>query len=176
MSLVSKFMDAPCYVHFHGLHFYSQSSLKLYAYSNANWVGIPQTIATYRFLPLVGYFSCLYHNKKKDVISHSSTKVSLLPYLTQLLSSYGFDSSWLTWMLHRPLKLLFYCDNYSAIHITHNDIFHENTMHIKMITISLVIIPRIKIFNYTLSSQLINLLISTKPHPPNRLRDFIFKL
>ena len=52
MSMVSKFMDASCSVHYavvlwvlqyvkgtlyHGLHYSSQSSIKFYAYSNADW-------------------------------------------------------------------------------------------------------------------------------------------
>ena len=52
--MVSKFMDAPRFVHYaavlqilryvkgtlyHGLHYSSRSSLKLHAYSDADWAG-----------------------------------------------------------------------------------------------------------------------------------------
>ena len=56
VGMVSKFMDAPCFVHYaavlrifqyvkgtlyHGLHYSSRSSLKLHAYSDVDWVGDP---------------------------------------------------------------------------------------------------------------------------------------
>ena len=56
MGMVNKFMDAPCFVHYaaifrilryvkctlyHSLHYSSRSSLKLHAYSNADWASDP---------------------------------------------------------------------------------------------------------------------------------------
>ena len=56
ISMVSKFMDASRFVHnvavlrilcyvkgtlYHGLHYFSRSSLKLHAYSNMNWASNP---------------------------------------------------------------------------------------------------------------------------------------
>nr|XP_023920435.1 uncharacterized protein LOC112031965 [Quercus suber] len=67
VGMVSKFMDAHCSVHYvailwilryvkgtlyHGLHYSFRSSLKLHAYSDADW----------------------WRSKRQDVVSHSSTE------------------------------------------------------------------------------------------------------
>ena len=48
---------------------------------------------------------------------------SELLWLRWLLKDLGVSTSFAT-----PL----YCDNQSAIHITHNDVFHERTKHIEI--------------------------------------------
>ena len=76
VSMVSKFMDASRFVHYasilqilqyvkgtlyHGLHYSTQSSLDLHAYSDPDWAGNPidRCSITSFFFFLVGYFSCL---------------------------------------------------------------------------------------------------------------------
>ena len=65
-------------------------------------------------------------------MAHSSTEAeyralagttSELLWLRWLLTDLGVSTSSAT-----PL----YCDNQSAIHIAHNDVFHERTKHIKI--------------------------------------------
>ena len=60
---------------FHRLHFSSQSSLTLQAYSDVNWVGNPtdhRSIIGYHFLLDDSLIS--WHSKKQSVVTCSSTE------------------------------------------------------------------------------------------------------
>ena len=88
VSMVSKFMDALCSVHYatvlqilryikgtlyHGLYYSSWSSLELHACSYADWIGDPtDQYSIIGFLFLLGTSLVSSHSKKRDVISRSS--------------------------------------------------------------------------------------------------------
>ena len=90
MDMVSKFIDFPRSIHYaavlrihryvkgtryHGLHYFSQSSLELHAYSDADWTGDPiDRYSIIGFCFLLGTYLVSWHSKKQDVLSHSSTK------------------------------------------------------------------------------------------------------
>ena len=123
VGMVSKFMDAPRSIHYaavlwilryvkgtlyHGLHYSSRSSLELHAYSDANWAGDPtDRCSIIGFCFLLGTSLVSWHSKKQNVVSHSSTEVEYRALATPLVNLFGFAGSWLTWMLHSPLPLLF---------------------------------------------------------------------
>ena len=58
-------------------------------------------------------------------------RLSIVPLLTPPASLSIFAGSWLTWMLHSQLPLLFIATT-SAIYFAHNDVFHEHTKHIEI--------------------------------------------
>ena len=90
VGMVSKFMDAPHSVHcvtvlrilryvkctlYHGLHYSSQSSLELHAYSDADWVGDSTNRCSITgFCFLLGTSLVSWRSKKQDVVSRSSTE------------------------------------------------------------------------------------------------------
>ena len=112
-------------------------------------------------------------------MAHSSTEVeyrALVDTTSELL--------WLRWLLKDlgvsiSSATLHYCDNQSAIHITHNDVFHERTKHIEIdchfIRYHLVH-GALKLISVSSKDQLAD--IFTKSHPKRRLRTLIdnFKL
>ena len=91
VGMVNNFMDAPRSVHYaivlqilryvkgtlyHGLHYSFWSSLELYAYSNADWIGDPtDRYSIIGFCFLLGTYLVSWHSKKQEVVSHSSTRV-----------------------------------------------------------------------------------------------------
>ena len=91
ISMVSKFMDASRSVHnvavlrilryvkgtlYHGLHYFSRSSLKLHAYSNMNWASNPTDRCSITgFCFLLGTSLVSWLSKKQVVASRSNTEV-----------------------------------------------------------------------------------------------------
>ena len=114
--------------------FYSpQSPLVLRAFSDANWAGDPtdrRSTTSYCFL--LGSSLIFWWSKKQTLVARSSTKVEY-----RAIADTTSELLWLRWFLKdlgvsisstAPL----YCDNQSAIHVAHNDVFHEQTKHIEI--------------------------------------------
>ena len=89
--------------------------------------GPPLVIASFFLSSLISWRS-----KKQTHVVHSSTKAeyrALVDTTSELL--------WLQWLL-KDLSVStssttpLYCDNQNAIHIAHNDVFHERTKHIEI--------------------------------------------
>ncbi|XP_019053898.1 PREDICTED: uncharacterized protein LOC109114920 [Nelumbo nucifera] len=147
VHIVSQFMFAPRTTHyavvlriiryvkgtlFHGLHYFSSSSLHLIAYSDTDWAGDPtdrrSTTGNCFFL---GDSLISWHSKKQMVVSRSSTEAEY-----RALADTTSELLWLRWLLHdmgitHSSATPLYYDNRSAIQIVHNDVFHERTKHIE---------------------------------------------
>ena len=110
-------------------------------------------------------------------MAHSSTEVE-----SRALADTTFEFLWLRWLLKdlgvstssaTPL----YCDNQSAIHIAHNDVFHERTKHIEIdchfIRYHLVH-GALKLVSVSSKDQLAD--IFAKSHPKRHLRTLVDNL
>ena len=145
---VSQYLSAPQSTHyatillilqylkgtlFHSLFYSTQSPLVLYAFSNANWAKDPtDRKSTTGYCFLLGSSWISQRSKKQTFVARSSTKTEY-----RALADTTSELLWLRWLLKdlgvstssaTPL----YCNNQSAIHIAHNDVFHEQTKHIKI--------------------------------------------
>ena len=110
-------------------------------------------------------------------MAHSSTKAEYRA-LTDTVS----ELLWLRWFLKDLGVSTFfatslYCDNQSAIHIAHNDVFHERAKHIEIdyhfIRYHLVH-GALKLISVSFKDQLVD--IFTKSHPKGRLRTLVDNL
>uniref|UniRef100_A0A2N9H472 Integrase catalytic domain-containing protein n=1 Tax=Fagus sylvatica TaxID=28930 RepID=A0A2N9H472_FAGSY len=167
VHIVSQFMAAPRSLHyaavlrilrylkgtlFHGLHFSSQSSLTLQAYSDADWAGDPtDRRSTTGYCFLLGNSLISWRSKKQSVVTRSSTEAEY-----RALADTTAELLWLCWLLQDlgidcSTAVPIHCDNRSAIQIAHNDL-------------------------HSVSSQDQLADIFTKPMPPGRFRDLISKL
>ena len=126
---------------------------------------------------LLGSSLISWQNKKQTHVARSNTEVeyrafadttSKLLWLRWLLKGLGVFTSFAN-----PL----YCDNQSAIHIAHNNVFHEQTKYIKIdchfIRYHLVH-GAFKLFLVSSKDQLAD--IFTKSHLKGRLRDLVDNL
>uniref|UniRef100_A0A2N9EUN8 Integrase catalytic domain-containing protein n=1 Tax=Fagus sylvatica TaxID=28930 RepID=A0A2N9EUN8_FAGSY len=148
VTLYRTFMAAPRSLHyaavlrilrylkgtlFHGLHFSSQSSLTLQAYSDADWAGDPtDRRSTTGYCFLLGDSFIFWHSKKQSVVARSSTEAEY-----RALADTTAELLWLRWLLQDlgidcSTAVPIHCDNRSAIQIAHNDVFHERTKHIEI--------------------------------------------
>ncbi|RVX23720.1 Retrovirus-related Pol polyprotein from transposon TNT 1-94 [Vitis vinifera] len=190
---VSQYLSAPRSTHyaavlcilrylkgtlFHGLFYSAQSPLVLRAFSDADWAGDPtDRKSTTDYCFLLGSSLISWRSKKQTFVARSSTEAeyraladttSELLWLRWLLKDLGMSTSSAT-----PL----YCDNQSAIHIAHNDVFHERTKHIEIdchfIRYHLVH-GALKLFSVSSKDQLAD--IFTKSLPKRRTRDLVDNL
>uniref|UniRef100_A0A2N9HCD2 Reverse transcriptase Ty1/copia-type domain-containing protein n=1 Tax=Fagus sylvatica TaxID=28930 RepID=A0A2N9HCD2_FAGSY len=193
VHLVSQFMSAPRSTHyaavlrilqyikgtlFHGLHFSAHSSLELCAYADVDWVGDPtDRRSTTGYCFLLGSSLISWRIKKQSVVARSSTEAE---YCT--LADATSEFLWLRWLLAdmgapQTTSTPIHCDNRSAIHIAHNDVFHERTKHIEI---------DYHFIRHHLQQSALHLLsisskdqladVFTKSNPPGRLRDLVSKL
>ncbi|RVW75057.1 Retrovirus-related Pol polyprotein from transposon RE2 [Vitis vinifera] len=191
--LVSQYLSAPRSTHyaavllilrylkgtlFHGLFYSAQSPLVLRAFSYADWAGDPtDRRSTTGYCFLLGSSLISWRSKKQTFVARSSTEAKY-----RALADTTSELLWLRWLLKdlgvstssaTPL----YCDNQSAIHIAHNDVFHERTKHIEIdchfIRYHLVH-GALKLFSISSKDQLAD--IFTKSLPKRRTRDLVDNL
>ncbi|GAU44375.1 hypothetical protein TSUD_243070 [Trifolium subterraneum] len=115
----------------HGLRYLNQSSLNLTAFCDADWAGCPTTRrSTTGFCIYLGSHCISWASKKQPTVSRSSAEAEY-----KALATTAAELTWLQYLLHdlgislerRPL---IFCDNQSAIHMSHNPVFHARTKHI----------------------------------------------
>ena len=156
---------------FHGLYYSTQSPLVLRAFSNTDWARDPtdhRSTTGYCFLLSSSLIS--QRSKKQTLVARSSTKAKYCAF-----TDTTFELLQLRWLL-KDLGVFtssttpLYCDNQSAIHITHNDVFHERTKHIKIdchFIYYLLVHGALKLILVSFKDQLAD--IFTKSHPKGRL-------
>uniref|UniRef100_A0A2N9IB75 Reverse transcriptase Ty1/copia-type domain-containing protein n=1 Tax=Fagus sylvatica TaxID=28930 RepID=A0A2N9IB75_FAGSY len=193
VHIVSQFMAAPRSLHyaavlrilrylkgtlFYGLHFSSQSSLTLQAYSDADWAGDPtDRRSTTGYCFLLGDSLISWRSKKQSVVAHSSTEAEY-----RALADTTAELLWLRWLLQDlgidcSTAIPIHCDNRSAIQIAHNDVFHECTKHIEIdchFVHHHLLQGTLQLHSVSSQDQLAD--IFTKPMPLGRFRDLISKL
>ena len=157
---------------FHVLFYSAQSPLVLRAFSDVDWAGDPTDRRS-----TTGYCLISWRSKKQTHVAYSSTEAEY-----RALTDTTSEFLWLRWLfkdlgVSTSSATPLYCDNQSAIHIAHNDVFHERTKHIKIdchfICYHLVH-GALKLFSVSSKDQLAD--IFTKSLPKGHTRDLVDNL
>ncbi|RVW59269.1 Retrovirus-related Pol polyprotein from transposon RE2 [Vitis vinifera] len=116
-----------------GLHFTSNTTLDLCAFSDANWARCPTTRRS-----ITGYCTFLGGNliswcaKKHHTVSRWSTEAEY-----RAMENTTAELTWMSFILqdlHISLASTptLYCDNTSALHMIINPVFHARSKHIEL--------------------------------------------
>ncbi|RVW56960.1 Retrovirus-related Pol polyprotein from transposon TNT 1-94 [Vitis vinifera] len=169
---VSQYLSAPRSTHYAAV-------LRILRYlKDADWEGDPtDRRSTTGYCFLLGSSLISWQSKKQTFVARSSTKAEY-----RALADTTSELLWLRWLLKdlgvstssaTPL----YCDNQSAIHIAHNDVFHERTKHIEIDCHFIryhLLHGALKLFSVSSKDQLAD--IFTKSLPKRRTRDLVDNL
>jgi hypothetical protein len=148
VNYVSQFMHSPTIMHLKmvrrilryvkgtidvGLHFTSNTTLDLFAFSDADWAGCPTTRrSTTGYCTFLGGNLISWCAKKQHTVSRSSTEAEY-----RAMANTTAELTWLTFIL-KDLRIflssspILYCDNISALHMTINPVFHARSKHIEL--------------------------------------------
>ena len=116
-----------------GLHFISNTTLDLCAFSDADWAGCSTTRrSTTGYCTFLGGNLVSWCAKKQHTISRSSTEAEY-----RAMANTAAELTWMSFILkdlHIPLASTptLYCDNISALHMTINPVFHARSKHIEL--------------------------------------------
>jgi len=148
VNLASQFMQNPNSVHLqavkrilryvkgtitHGLCITSQSSLRLYGFSDADWAGCATTRrSTTGYIIYLGANCVSWSSRKQNTVARSSAEAEY-----RALAATAAELTWLTYILQdigiyiKSAPTLF-CDNMSALYMTTNPVLHARTKHVEL--------------------------------------------
>ena len=119
-----------------GMKILAESTLDLYGFSNADWVGCPTTrISTTGFCTFLGSNCISWSAKKQAIMARSSVEVEY-----KSMASTATEITWLSFLLcdlgiPQPQVPILHCDNPNASYMSVNPILHARTILHWIITI-----------------------------------------
>ncbi|XP_019227754.1 PREDICTED: uncharacterized protein LOC109209041 [Nicotiana attenuata] len=148
VNLASQFMQNPNSMHLqavkrilryvkgtidHGLKVISQSSFRLYAFSDADWAGCTITRrSTTGYSIHLGANCVSWSLRKQNTVARSSAEAEY-----RALAATAAELTWISYILQdigmyiKTAPVLF-CDNLSALYMTTNPVMHARTKHVEL--------------------------------------------
>jgi hypothetical protein len=181
---ICLFMHAPTTAHFqlvkrvlrylratshYGLQLYRSSSQNLLAYSDADWVGCPDTRKpTSGFCVFLGDNLVSWSSKRQATVSRSSVEVEY-----RAVANSVAESCWLRELLHElhhpPSRAtVIFCDNISAVYFSSNPVQHQRTQHVEIdlhFVRDRVQLGEVKVLHVPSSSQFADVFTKGLPSP-----------
>jgi len=116
-----------------GLTLRASTTTDLVAYSDADWVGCPDTRrSTSGYCIFLGPSLVSWSSKRQPTVSRSSAEAEY-----RVVANVVAECSWLRQLLHElscPVEkaTVVYCDNVSAVYLSANPVHHRRTKHIEL--------------------------------------------
>jgi hypothetical protein len=157
-----------------GLQLRRSTSPTLVAYSDADWVGCPDTRrSTSRFCVFLGDSLVSWSSKRQAIVSCSSAEAE-----DRGVANVAAECCWLRHLLdelHVPIgkATIVYCDNVSAVYLSENSVHHGRTKHVELdvhFVREKVAVGAIRVVHVPTQQQLAD--IMTKGLPAAQFEDF----
>jgi len=116
-----------------GLQLRTATSPTITAYSDADWVGCPDTRrSTSGFCIFIGNSLVSWSSKRQTTVSRSSAEAEY-----RAIANAVAECSWLRHLLGEllckvPTATLAFCDNISSVYMSKNPVHHRRTKHIEL--------------------------------------------
>jgi hypothetical protein len=116
-----------------GFHLHRTSPVDLTVYSDADWVGCPETRrSTSGYAVFLGDNLVSWSSKRRGTVSRSSAEAEYCAVANGVA-----EACWLRQLLfelHCPLRraTVVYCDNVSAVYLSTNPVQHQRTKHVEI--------------------------------------------
>jgi hypothetical protein len=152
-----------------GLLLRPSASTDLVVYTDADWVGCPDTRkSTSGYAVFLGNNLVSWSSKHQNTVSRSSAEAEY-----RAVANGVAEATWLRQLLlelHTPLRraTLLYCDNISVVYMTSNPIQHQRTKHIEIdlhFVRERVAIGDLHVLHVPTSSQYADIFIKGLPTP-----------
>jgi hypothetical protein len=157
----------------YGLLLHRSTSSELVVYTDADWVGCPDTRrSTSGYTVFLGGNLVSWSSKRQPVVSRSSAEAEY-----RAVANGVAEAAWLRQLLtelHSPLSrsTLVYCDNVSAVYLS-NPVQHQRTKHVEIdlhFVRDLVAVVDVRVLHVSTTSQFAD--IFTKGLPSSTFAEF----
>ncbi|GKF75860.1 ribonuclease H-like domain-containing protein [Tanacetum coccineum] len=132
-SALKRILRYVCGTLNYGLQLFSSSTTYLIAFSDADWAGCPTTgLSTSGYCVFSGNNLFSWSSKRQPTLSRSSAEAEY-----RGVANVVAETCWLHNLLrelHTSLSsaTLVYCDNVSAVYLSHNPVQHQHMKHIEI--------------------------------------------
>ena len=161
-----------------GLQMYKTSTQTLYAYTDADWAGCPDTRrSTSGFAIYLGDNLISWSSKRQQTVSRSSAEAEYKGIANAVAETCFLRNLLLE--LHCPIRTatIVYCDNVSSVYLSSNPVKHQRTKHVEIdlhFVREKVAIGQVKVIHVPSSLQYAD--IFTKGLPTTLFNDFRYSL
>jgi hypothetical protein len=153
----------------HGLQLHLSSLVSMVTYTDADWVGCPDTrCSTSGFCVYLGDNLVSWSSKQQHTVSRSSVEVEY-----HVVANAVAEATWIRQLLHElhrpsPPATVVFCDNVRDVYMSTNPVQHQCTKHMEInlhFVRDCVSMGQVRVLHVPSSRQLVGILTKGLPSP-----------